>query len=419
MARSLIDQLTDVVTRRLRVPDDLESITTRGVEAGDPAVIDPVWALVEDLYRSGMHPGIQVCIRHHGTVVLDRSIGHARGHVPGKPLRPSEAVPMHIDTPINLFSAAKAVSAMVMHKLEELGTLSLDDRVAEHIPGFERHGKGEITIRHVLSHQAGIPTLPEEAFDLELLTDPDHIEALLIDLEPQSAPGGAPAYHAVTGGFVLESVTQRAAGRSLREVLHTEIRQPLDLRWFDLGVDPDDVDLVAHNVETGIPLLVPIDVMLERVLGTQWGRVLHLSNDPRFLSGVIPSGNVIVTAHDAATFYQCLLNGGSIDGVRVFKEDTVTRAVRPQVEGLPWDRMLLMPMRYASGFMLGSDLVSLYGWNHPRVFGHIGLSNLWTWADPDRELVVALLTTGKPVLGTHLVALPKLIMGIHEAFPEV
>jgi CubicO group peptidase (beta-lactamase class C family) len=74
-------------------------------------------------------------------------------------------------------------------------------------------------------------------------------------------------------------------------------------------------------------------------------------------------------------------------------------------------------MRYSSGFMLGNEQASLYGWDHPRAFGHVGLSNLFTWADPDRDLVVALLTTGKPILGTHLVALPQLIAEIHKAFP--
>ncbi len=51
-------------------------------------------------------------------------------------------------------------------------------------------------------------------------------------------------------------------------------------------------------------------------------------------------------------------------------------------------------------------------------FGHVGMSNLFTWADPDRHLVVALLTTGKPVLGPHMVALSQLISHIHETFPE-
>ena len=64
----------------------------------------------------------------------------------------------------------------------------------------------------------------------------------------------------------------------------------------------------------------------------------------------------------------------------------------------------------------GSDTISFYGWNQPRIFGHLGLSNLYTWADPDRDLVVALLTTGKPMLGPHFLVVQGLLNSIHDAF---
>lgn len=417
MTRWLIDRTVDVVARRHGVPDDLAKVTVVGDETGSPVVADAIWERVEAVYRTGMHPGIQVCIRHEGDVIVDRAIGHARGVRPGQRFDPDEAVPMQLDTPINLFSAAKAVTAMVMHKLEELGALSLDDRVAEHVPEFARHGKGEITIRQVLAHRAGIPTLPGEAFELDLLTDPDWMEQMICDLRPSGAIGGPPAYHAVVGGFVMEVVATHADGRSLRSLLDEEIRQPLGLDRLTYGVDLADTDLVAHNVETGFPLILPLELFMTRALGKRWGHVLNLSNDPRFLTAVIPSGNVIVTARDIAAFYQCLLNGGELDGTRVFEETTVASALVDQDVGTPVDRMLGVPMRYSSGFMLGNEQASLYGWDHPRAFGHVGMSNLFTWADPDRDLAVALLTTGKPMLGTHLVALPQLVAEIHKAFP--
>jgi CubicO group peptidase (beta-lactamase class C family) len=243
------------------------------------------------------------------------------------------------------------------------------------------------------------------------------VEDLIYDLRPVTRPGQTTAYHAITAGFVVGAVVRQTTGRSLREVLASEIKAPLGLDWFDFGVDEEDAGRVAHNVETGFPLVGPLQVMMRRTLGAEWGRVLRMSNDPRFLTGVIPSGNVIVTARDVATFYQCLLDGGTVDGTRVFAPITVDRAIQAEHAAPGIDRMLGMPMRYSSGFMLGAEGVSLYGWNHPRAFGHVGLSNLFTWADPDRALVVAILTTGKPVLGPHIVALIQLISGIHEEFP--
>ena len=419
MPLPLIDRAIGTAARRCWVPSDLASVTDHGIEKGDDEIAERIWELVEAVYGTGMHPAIQVCIRHGGDVVVDRAIGHAHGNLPGRRVDREAVVPMTVGTPVNLFSAAKAITGMVMHKLEEQGALALDDRVAEHLPGFERHDKADITIRHVLTHRAGIPTMPAEAFDLDLLADHDQVEELLRDLRPSHPPGEKPAYHAVTGGFVMEAVARRAAGRSLRDVLVTEIKEPLGLEWLDFGVDPEHAALIAKNVETGFPLGPAIGTFMKRALGKPWGPVLRMSNDDRFLTGVIPSGNVIVTARDIAAFYQCLLDGGVLDGVRVFDEETVANAVRAEGgDDFEFDRILGMPMRYSSGFMLGTETASLYGWNHPRAFGHVGMSNLFTWADPDRDLVVALLTTGKPVIGTHMLSLIGLISGIHEEFPE-
>ncbi len=418
MSLPLIDRAVGLAARRCWVPSDLGSVTSHGHETGRDEMAEKVWSLVESLYSTGMHPAIQVCIRHEGDVVIDRAIGHARGNLPGRWVDADAAVPMSVDTPVNLFSAAKAVTAMVMHKLEEQGTLSIDDRVADHVPGFDRHGKGEITVRHVLSHRAGIAAMPTRAFDLDLLSDHEQVEEILCSLRPTAEAGASMAYHAVTGGFVMEAVARRATGRSLRAVLNEEIKEPLGLDWLDFGVAPEHAGSVAKNVETGFPLGLAMGQFLARVLGRPWGPVLRMSNDPRFLTGVIPSGNAIVTARDISTFYQCLMNGGSLGGVRVFDEATIAQAIRPQGAAMELDRMLGMPIRYSSGFMLGSEHASLFGWNHPRAFGHVGMSNTFTWADPDRDLVVALLTTGKPVLGTHVRALIELISGIHETFPE-
>lgn len=405
------------VTRVCPVPDDLAAVTTVGVEAQTPTDVEAVWSRVEALYRTGVHPAIQLCIRHRDAVVLDRAIGHASGVLPGRPLDPERAVPITPDTPVNLFSAGKAVTAMLVHLLEERGLLDLDEPVARYLPEFGRHGKQRITLRQVLTHRAGIPSLPPEALDLDLLADHERVEGMVCDLRRTAGVGGAPAYHALTGGFVMEAVAQRVTGQSLRELLRTEVKAPLELRWFDLGVAADETDQVAVNTCTGLPIIPPLSFVFDRLLGMSWNDAVRMSNDPRFQQGCVPSGNLVVTARDAATFYQCLLDGGSTGGVRTFDAETIRRAREADRPGIDFDRRILLPLRYSAGFMLGTDTISLYGWNHPRAFGHLGLANSFTWADPDRELVVALLTTGKAVLGTHVPALLQLITQIHRTFP--
>ena len=295
MVTSYIRRAGAAVTRCCPVPSQLDAGTTIGDEAPHEAT-ELLWKSILGLYRAGTHPAIQVCIRHRGEVVLDRSIGYARGVSPGREIDELDAVPVDLDTPINLFSAGKAVTTMVMHKLEEQGLLGLDDPVAEHVAGFARHGKERITIRQVLTHRAGIPSLPSHAFDLDILADPDRVADLVCDLKPTRPAGGAPAYHTVTGGFVMEAVTRTTTGLSLRDVLRKEVKEPLGLRWFDYGVALEDVDLVAANVNTGFPLTPLLSRHFRRLIGRDWSEIVDLSNDPRFLAGVIPSGNVITTA---------------------------------------------------------------------------------------------------------------------------
>ena len=409
----------DRVLRVCPVPDDLASVTTIGLEEGsaaDRADVEAVWSRVEGLYRSGMHPAIQLCIRHRDEVVLDRAIGHAAGVYPGRPLDPDVAVPVTTDTPISLFSASKAVSAMLVHLLHERGVLDIDAPVADYLPAFAAKGKHAITLRHVLTHRAGVPDLPAGLIDLDVLRDPDLVESLVCDLGPSAPFDGLPSYHALSGGFILECVSRAASGESLRHHLRREVKEPLGLEWFDLGVEDGHADRVATNVCTGVPLPPPVSWASNRVLGLGWDDAVVLSNDDRFRTAVIPSANLVATARDAAAFYQCLLDGPAAE-VQVFDPATIERARTPHPGGLALDLQLLLPLLYSEGFMLGTSTISPYGWNHPEAFGHLGLINCLTWADPERELVVALLTTGKAMVGTHLPALVQLVSEIHRRFP--
>ena len=93
------------------------------------------------------------------------------------------------------------MTALVIHKLDEKRVLHLEDRVCDFIPEFGRHGKHRITIRHILAHRAGIPSLPADAIDLAMLENPEQLIEMLCDARPRTRPGRLVAYHAVSGGF--------------------------------------------------------------------------------------------------------------------------------------------------------------------------------------------------------------------------
>ncbi|MCO4743791.1 MAG: beta-lactamase family protein [Proteobacteria bacterium] len=404
-------------TRRIHVPSDLAGVTRRGDEVRgllDPPVVENIWRRVRAFYRTGVHPAISLCIRREGQIVLNRSIGHASGHGPGDD--GSEAVVCTPRTPFCIFSASKAVTAMVIHLLDDRGLLHVDDRIVNYIPEFGQQGKGRTTIRHVLTHRAGIPNL-EGNTDLELLADPDAILRLLCEAAPTAAPGHRVAYHAITGGFVLGEVVKRVTGKTVRQVLAEEILDPLGFNWMNYGVRPEQVDQVAINAFTGRRPPALIRFVAKRALGVPFAEVPAISNDPRWLEAIVPSGNVVSTADELSRFFQLLLNGGELDGVRIMEQRTVDRA-RNETSYLEMDFTLGVPVRYGVGLMLGDTLISPFGADTRQAFGHLGFINCFGWADPERQLSVGLLTSGKPAVGRHLYPLTRLLGSI-SAIPKL
>jgi CubicO group peptidase (beta-lactamase class C family) len=174
---------------------------------------------------------------------------------------------------------------------------------------------------------------------------------------------------------------------------------------------------VAVNYFTGMPVLPPASWLFRRFLGVDFERVAELGNEPRYLTAVIPSGNIVATADELSRFYQLLLNGGELDGVRIFEPRTVRRAVSEQ-SYLEVDLSLIMPVRYGMGFMLGGQHVSFFGADTRHAFGHIGFINIVSWADPERRIAVALMTSGKPFLYPEFRHFASVLREIRLACPK-
>jgi len=407
-----------------RVPASLAAVTSIGAAETNPRAVGVsrqsvarIWQAAEALYGSGMHPALQLCVRRRGQVIIDRAIGHARGNGPDD-LEDTPKVAVTPETPFNIFSASKAVTAMVIHLLDQRHLIHLDDPVCEYIPEFAEHRKQWITIRHVLTHRAGIPNLPPGSLDLDRLEDPEGIVRTLCEAKPTSRAGRELAYHALTGGFLLGAIVKRVTGSDIRAVLEREIRQPLGLRWMSYGVRPRDVQAVALNYFTGPPRVFPLSMMLRRTLGVDFRVAAEMSNDARYLLGIIPSGNVVTTANELSRFYQLLLNGGELDGVRIYEPRTIRRATSEQ-SYLELDLTLGMPVRYGMGFMLGAQWFSFFGPDTARVFGHLGFTNIVSWADPERQVAAALMTSGKPILYLGLYNIFDVLRQIGLACPKV
>ena len=390
---------------QVAVPRALSGVQTFGAEVAPESVglsrsaIQTVDRALAAVYRSGAYPAASLCLRKHGQVVFHRAYGHARGNGPREPAG-NERQLLDLDTPVCLFSASKAVTAILMHQLAEEGGVDLDAPVAHYLPEFGRNGKAGVTLSEVLSHRAGVPGLkiPKAERRVEMLNDWDGVIERIC-----AAPGGRlrpVAYHAITGGFVLGEVIRRVTGQTIQQYLDAKLRRPLGMKYFQYGLAPEHRERVALNYSAGMPVLFPVAPLIERALIVPFDEVVSASNTPAFMDAVIPAGNLYATAEELSRFFQMLLDGGVWQGRRILKEETIARAVRPRGRTVP-DAMLLLPMRYSEGMMLGGPM-SLFGPATGGVYGHLGFMNILGWADPARALSGALLVTGKAVLGPHL-----------------
>jgi CubicO group peptidase (beta-lactamase class C family) len=304
----------------------------------------------------------QVCVIKDGTVILDQSFGCGQ------------------DGLFLIFSAGKPFVAMLAHLLAERGLLGLDDPLARYWPEFGRSGKEAITVRQVLQHRSGLPVAHSLWRDALTATNWQLSVRALEAARPAFPPGQVPAYHVLSYGFILGELVQRVTGADLRAVLRAELLDPLGLADTHLG-------LPAATWPRHVPV---------RADGLD-GRIRQLMfNNPTVRQAVIPAATISSTAQDLARFYQMLLRGGELDGVRVLAPATVEQARQPSSDGQT-DRLLRRPIRWSQGFQLGGQ-GPLGGRSSPYAFGHNGSNCCIGWADPGRQLVFAyvtnLLTTG-------------------------
>lgn len=385
--------------RRVLVADDLAPVTTIDQAAEcDPveaemssAGVDRIWQRLEHLYRAAVHPAVTLVLRRRGQVVIKRTIGCVRGNAPG---HPGPQHPLDPDAPQCLFSASKAVTALLVFRLIDQGKLRLEDRVSKYVPEFARGGKEHITLLDLMTHRAGVPFIPKEQRDPEILRDFDRCVKLICEAESIDGGKRRQYYHALTSGFVIGEIVRRVGDIELDEALREWLARPLGCRYLTYGAAPEIRNQVPFSAVTGQALIWPFNHYTERIVALPFEDAVKQSNEDIFMSAVVPSGNMYASADDLCRVFEMLLNGGVWHGQRILSAQSVSVATRP-VSRLKLDRTLLLPMRYSPAFMLGQNPFGIYGPRCGQAFGHIGFLNMLGWADPERDISVTFLNTGK------------------------
>jgi len=418
-AKSRISQR---VLRTLPVPADIEVVTDidRVGELAPGSVgltqddVSAIWSRAEDLYCTGYYPALMLCIRRHGKIVLNRAIGIARGF--GEPGGPEVPEPVSTGTPACLYSASKAITAILIHKLADDGHVNLLDPVAHYVPEFARHGKDRLNILQVLSHRGGVPGIQSE-ISLEKLVHHETLLKLICEAEPTDIHGRKQAYHAITGGTILQAILERVTGSSIRSYWHDNFKKPMQFRHFDYGATRKEFALMARDRFAGARVPQPFRTYFRQFLGLDVEADRDFVNNYAFFSEPVPAGNMIATAEETSRFFQMLLDDGRYGERQIISKLAAHRATW-ETSPHQLDNTLKVPLRYSAGMMLGGEPFGLFGPHTGNAFGHLGLINIFAWADPDRDIAVALLSTGKPLLAHNAFSLIQLLREINNRIPR-
>jgi CubicO group peptidase (beta-lactamase class C family) len=328
--------------------------------------------------------GAAVCVYRRGRKVVDLWGGLADAGT-GRPWAP--------DTLQLVYSATKAATSTCAHLLAQRGEPDLDRPAASYWPEFAAEGKADIPVRWLLSHRAGLPVI-DNPLPLADLLAWDPIAAALAAQRPAWEPGTAHGYHGRTFGWLVGEVIRRVSGRSVGTFFAEEIAAPAGLDFF-IGLPAAERGRVTRMIIDDPPRAEVADIPLDQIPeqfralavaftdpASLMNRAFALSTPdidfsaPEAQAAEMPSSNGICTAGGLARLYACLI--GEVDGVRILDAATLADAIAEQAFGT--DRVLLVPSRCASGFMLPTDEVPLGG---PASFGHPGRGGSLGFADPD------------------------------------
>lgn len=339
--------------------------------AGQAGAVDRLDQLILDAIAAHEAPGAVVLIGKGDQIVFEKAYG-LRAVVPSRE-------PMTLDTVFDLASLTKVIATTTaVMTLVEQGRIRLNDPVANYVPGFGRYGKGEITVRHLMTHVSGL----RPDVDLgEPWTGYDAAIELAKNEVPTSGPGERFVYSDINF-FLLGDIVARVMGETLNVYTRRAVFGPLGMT--DTGFLP---------AKTLLPRIAPTERCAEldawpckRPDAAPLRGVVH---DPtaRRMGGIAGHAGLFSTAHDLSRFARMLIGGGQLGTTRVMSAATVARMTSPStppgmtsVRGLGWDIDTSYSANRGDLFPIGS-------------YGHTGFTGTSLWIDPVSKGYVIFLSS--------------------------
>jgi CubicO group peptidase (beta-lactamase class C family) len=314
---------------------------------------------IDQLVESGAERGMQVAAYRNGEMVVDAVAGVAD---------PATGRKVESGTPFYNFSICKAAASTVIHILAERGIFGYDTPLVEMWPEFGAHGKDNVTVRHVLSHTAGVPAIPLTT-TMEDLCDWDKMCAAIAASELWWEPGTKIGYHAYTFGYLVGEIVRRCTGKRISQVLLEEVSGPLGVgKELYFGMPKTEQkrlamleDAPANPAAMAAMATMPQDLPMFKAGPMSLMPTAGLGNRPDILAADIPAGGK-TSARAIARMYAAML--GEVDGTRLISSERLREATTVAMRGN--DEVFGMPTTWALGYAIGglgtsNDSASVFG----------------------------------------------------------
>lgn len=326
------------------------------------------------------------------------------------------------DTLAISYSTGKGVLATLAHILVSAGYLDYDRPIQVYWPEFAQvtqyNLKNKMTLRHILTHQTGLFDIRNMIQHASEMLDWSHMLSVMEQIEPRFVVGQGSAYQALSFGWLLGGVLEKATEQSLQALMQQYLVEPLELDGAYFGVPTTQLSRVAKPLSSSVKPSEKAKGAIGKSLQSQpvrktkaqkstqkfTDKLIQWSGqdqqdfvdamipkgmrdlsfyDDRAIQAIIPAANGAFTARSLAKIYAMLAQGGVWQGKTLIAPQYMVELT--QIQSQQRDRVMPIPMQWR----LGYHRVITLGKRIPQGFGHLGYNGSGAWCDPSRQLSFA------------------------------
>jgi CubicO group peptidase (beta-lactamase class C family) len=352
---------------------------------------EEVGQVFEENFRTRSELGAAVAVVVKNQLVVDLWGGTAN---------PKSKQPWAEDTMVNMFSVTKGMAALAVAHAHSRRLFDYDEKVAAYWPEFAVNGKQDITVRTLLSHQAGIPAI-DVPLDLDTLADPNAVAAAIASQTPEWSPGEKHGYHSFSLGFYESELIRRVdpQHRTLGRYFADEIAAPIGLDFY-IGLPDDIPDLrIAHLAMNWYraKMLLNLNKLPSEFLKASFNRkslTARVFANPKAATDVtgynnraayrveMPSANGVGTARSVAIAYGEFASGGDRLGIDAATLDALSQPATPPPSGT-FDEVMRIETLFSLGVM---KPFSGFEFGSPQAYGTPGFGGSMGLADPELQM---------------------------------